>query len=150
MSSSPDPAAEHTTPASNLTHLHKQQRRNNVHDTPQARGRNTSRYELGRRDRYGDKVTRIYPREVYVNSAPRGLAFALNSADSTSELSHHCLRIVCLPPRPRVRQTTMPPRPRSCRLLVPREPRQRSTPTTGPSPSPSIQSRARQATAALP
>ncbi|KAF1841644.1 uncharacterized protein K460DRAFT_388531 [Cucurbitaria berberidis CBS 394.84] len=54
-----------TTPVSNLTYLHKQQRsRSKVQDTPQARGRNTSRYELGRRDRRGEKVTRIYPREI--------------------------------------------------------------------------------------
>ncbi|CAO2657282.1 Nn.00g034080.m01.CDS01 [Neocucurbitaria sp. VM-36] len=65
MSPSPESAAEHTTPVSNLTNRHKQQRnRNKVQDTPQARGRNTSRYELGRRDRHGDKVTRIYPREI--------------------------------------------------------------------------------------
>ncbi|KAJ4374220.1 hypothetical protein N0V83_002961 [Neocucurbitaria cava] len=65
MSPSPDPAAENTPPVSNLTTLHKQQRKSKkVQDTPQARGRNTSRYELGRRDRHGDKVTRIYPREI--------------------------------------------------------------------------------------
>ncbi|KAF2856961.1 hypothetical protein T440DRAFT_383677 [Plenodomus tracheiphilus IPT5] len=65
MSSSPDHAAEQTPPVSNLTYLHKQQRnRNKVHDTPQARGRNTLRHELGRRDKQAAKVTRIYPREI--------------------------------------------------------------------------------------
>lgn len=63
MSPSPD-ATEHTTPVSNLTYLHQQQRNRKVQDTPQPRGRNTSRYELGRRDRPGAKVTRIYPREI--------------------------------------------------------------------------------------
>jgi hypothetical protein len=65
MSSSPENAD--TTPVSTLTSLHKQQRKGSkVQDTPQARGRNTSRYELGRRNRAGEKVTRIYPREMYV------------------------------------------------------------------------------------
>ena len=67
MSSSPDNAAEHTTPVSNLTSLHKQQHKGNkVQDTPKARGRNTSKNELGRSNREGEKVTRIYPREMYV------------------------------------------------------------------------------------
>ncbi|KAI4653736.1 hypothetical protein J4E93_001503 [Alternaria ventricosa] len=67
MSSSPDNAAEHTTPVSNLTYLHKQQRKGTkVQDTPQARGRHTSRNELGRRNKAAGKVTRIYPREMYV------------------------------------------------------------------------------------
>ncbi|RAR07473.1 autophagy-related protein 18g [Stemphylium lycopersici] len=66
MSSSPENAAEHTTtPVSNLTYLHKQQRKGSrLQDNSHARGRNTSRYELGRRNRAGEKVTRIYPREV--------------------------------------------------------------------------------------
>jgi hypothetical protein len=65
MNPSPDP--EHTAPVSNLAYLHRQQRnRVKVQDTPQARGRDKSRYELGRRDRYGERVTRIYPREMCV------------------------------------------------------------------------------------
>ncbi|KAF1838767.1 hypothetical protein BDW02DRAFT_488180 [Decorospora gaudefroyi] len=65
MSSPPDNAAEHTTPVSNLTYLHKQQRKGSkVQDTPHARGRNTSRYELGRRNRAAERVTRIYPNEI--------------------------------------------------------------------------------------
>jgi hypothetical protein len=65
MSSAPNP--EQTTPVSNLTSLHRQQRiRGKVPDTPQPRGRDTSRYELGRRDRHGERVTRIYPREMCV------------------------------------------------------------------------------------
>jgi hypothetical protein len=69
MSSSPENAD--TTPVSTLSHLHKQQRKGNkVQDTPQARGRNTSRYELGRRNKAGEKVTRIYPREMYVVQFP--------------------------------------------------------------------------------
>jgi hypothetical protein len=64
MSPSPDtPAA--TNPPSSLTYLYQQQRiRNKTLDKTQSRGRNTSRYELGRRDRYGERVTRIYPREM--------------------------------------------------------------------------------------
>jgi hypothetical protein len=68
MSSSPD--AEHPTPVSNLTSLHRQQRvRGKVQDTPQPRGRDTTRYELGRGDRHSQRVTRIYPRQMYVMSA---------------------------------------------------------------------------------
>jgi len=66
MTSSPDHVDHHTAPVSNLTYLHKQQSKGHkVHDTPQPRGRNTTRYELGRRHRGGDKVTRIYP-NMYV------------------------------------------------------------------------------------
>jgi hypothetical protein len=65
MSPSSDPAAEPTQPVSNLTALYKQQhKRNKTVDNAQARGRNASRYELGRRDRHGERVTRIYPREM--------------------------------------------------------------------------------------
>ena len=71
MSSSPENAAEqtHTKPVSNLTYLHKHQPKSKpskLHDSPHARGRNSSRHELGRRNRPGEKVTRIYPRQVYV------------------------------------------------------------------------------------
>lgn len=72
---SPSPNAEHPTPVSNLTSLHRQQQlqqrtRGKVQDTPQPRGRNTSRHELGRRDRLGERVTRIYPRQMYVAPTP--------------------------------------------------------------------------------
>jgi hypothetical protein len=65
MNPSPDAPAV-TNPPSGLTYLYQQQRvRNKTLDKPQSRGRNTSRYELGRRDRYGgERVTRIYPREM--------------------------------------------------------------------------------------
>lgn len=74
MSSSPENAAEHThtKPVSNLTYLHKHQPKSKPgkqHDTPHARGRNPSRHELGRRNRPGDRVTRIYPRQVYVTAS---------------------------------------------------------------------------------
>jgi hypothetical protein len=62
---SPSPDADHTAPVSNLTSLHRQQRlRGKVQDTPQPRGRDTLRHELGRRDRQSARVTRIYPREL--------------------------------------------------------------------------------------
>ena len=68
MTPSPDPAAEPTQPVSNLSTLYKQQQQqhkhNNTLDSAQARGRHISRYELGRRDRHGERVTRIYPREM--------------------------------------------------------------------------------------
>lgn len=64
---SPSPDSEPTAPVSNLTSLHRQQRiRGKVQDTPQPRGRDTARHELGRKDRHGERVTRIYPRQVYV------------------------------------------------------------------------------------
>lgn len=71
MSSSPDTVADqtHTKPVSNLTYLHKHQPKpSKQHDSPHARGRNSSRHELGRRNRQGERVTRIYPRQVYVTS----------------------------------------------------------------------------------
>ncbi|KAF2270905.1 hypothetical protein CC78DRAFT_573264 [Lojkania enalia] len=65
MSPSPDSAAEYTNPPSHPPHLHFQHRnRPRALDSAQSRGRNISRYELGRRDRYGERVTRIYPREI--------------------------------------------------------------------------------------
>ncbi|EMD89787.1 hypothetical protein COCC4DRAFT_47035 [Bipolaris maydis ATCC 48331] len=67
MSSSPDAVADqtHTKPVSNLTYLHKHQPKSGKqHDSPNARGRNPSRHELGRRNRQGERVTRIYPRQV--------------------------------------------------------------------------------------
>jgi hypothetical protein len=65
MSPSPNSGAEYTTPVSNLSHLHKQQRDQlKVQDTPQQRGRKT-RHELGRDNRHGEnRPTRIYPREM--------------------------------------------------------------------------------------
>ncbi|KAH7405863.1 hypothetical protein DE146DRAFT_649922 [Phaeosphaeria sp. MPI-PUGE-AT-0046c] len=63
---SPSPDTEPTVPVSNLTSLHRQQRiRGKVQDTPQPRGRDTTRrHELGRRDRHSERVTRIYPRDI--------------------------------------------------------------------------------------
>jgi hypothetical protein len=84
MSLSPVSAADNAKPVSNLAHLHKQHRSHaKVHDTPQARGRNTSRYELGRKDRFGDKVTRIYPRDMYVDPVHHSpLPFHPNSSQT--------------------------------------------------------------------
>ncbi|KAF2738476.1 hypothetical protein EJ04DRAFT_429042 [Polyplosphaeria fusca] len=65
MSPSPDSAVEYANPASNPAHVyHHQRSRSKALDNAQSRGRNISRYELGRRDRYGERVTRIYPREI--------------------------------------------------------------------------------------
>ncbi|KAF1947326.1 hypothetical protein EJ02DRAFT_140114 [Clathrospora elynae] len=70
MNPSPDTTPD-TTPVSNLTNLHKQQcKGNKVQDSPQARGRNTTRHELGRRNRVGDKVTRIYPKQLTKSPSP--------------------------------------------------------------------------------
>lgn len=113
MSPSPDPAAEHTPPVSNLTFLHKQQRsRNKVQDTPQARGRNTSRYELGGRDKYGERVTRIYPR-VYVSLAPspntaRRRRQPLTSSRTKSPPSAHRFSSTSPPGPPQYNATTSP------------------------------------------
>ncbi|KAF2692009.1 hypothetical protein K458DRAFT_286737 [Lentithecium fluviatile CBS 122367] len=96
MSPSPDPAAEPTQPVSNLTTLYKQQhRRNRTLDNAQARGRNISRYELGRRDRYGERVTRIYPREIakspptakrYSSASPTGPPYNATTSPLLSAL----------------------------------------------------------------
>lgn len=75
MSPSPTSPAEYATPVSNLSHLHHQQRnRLKVQDTPQQRGRKT-RHELGRDNRHGERVTRIYPREI-TKSPPSAQRFA--------------------------------------------------------------------------
>jgi hypothetical protein len=59
MTPSPDPAV------SNISYLYQQQRKHTkTLENPQSRGRNISRHELGRRDRQGQRVTRIYPREM--------------------------------------------------------------------------------------
>ncbi|KAL5427916.1 hypothetical protein PMIN04_001117 [Paraphaeosphaeria minitans] len=71
MSPSPRPAPDHTPPVSNLTHLHKHAR----NPTVDARGRNPARNELGRGDRHGERVTRIYPREI-ANSPPAAQRFS--------------------------------------------------------------------------
>ncbi|KAF2197002.1 hypothetical protein GQ43DRAFT_227163 [Delitschia confertaspora ATCC 74209] len=64
MSPSPD-SVEHTSPPPNLGYIYQQQRnRTRAVDNLHVRGRDTSKYELGRRDRYGERVTRIYPREI--------------------------------------------------------------------------------------
>ncbi|KAF2815103.1 uncharacterized protein BDZ99DRAFT_567001 [Mytilinidion resinicola] len=65
MSPSPDHAADLTHPYSNVGYLYQQQRnRPKALEHLQSRGRHISRYELGRKDRYGERVTRIYPREL--------------------------------------------------------------------------------------
>ncbi|KAF2275839.1 uncharacterized protein EI97DRAFT_419437 [Westerdykella ornata] len=60
MSLSPDP------PLSKLSYLYQQQRNpaKTTLDTTHPRGRNASNHELGRRHRHGERVTRIYPREI--------------------------------------------------------------------------------------
>ncbi|KAF2709785.1 hypothetical protein K504DRAFT_455454 [Pleomassaria siparia CBS 279.74] len=78
MSPSPD-APSLTNPPSGLTYLYQNQRiRNKTLDKPQPRGRNISRYELGRRDRYGERVTRIYPREI-TKSPPTATRYSSTS-----------------------------------------------------------------------
>jgi hypothetical protein len=151
MSSSPDNAADHTTPVSNLTSLHKQHRKGTkVQDTPQARGRNTSRYELGRRNRAAGKVTRIYPREMYVNERlpcsnqkSDGVTLVRPQTRLTvTETSRLLQQSVC---RPRLHpRTTMPLPLPYYRLSVPLETRPHNTPTSGPSQCPSIRTQARQ------
>lgn len=64
MKSTPEPTAEDRTPVSNLTNLHKQQRKRKGQDTTQSRGRNTQRNERGRSENTEEKVTPIYPRET--------------------------------------------------------------------------------------
>ena len=144
MSPSPDPAAEQTPPVSNLAHLHKQQRnRAKIQDTPEARRRNASRYERGRRDRIGDKVTRIYPTPMYVVPLHPTSRLSTFNPDSVTEPSHH-LKPDASPPRPPLAQSTiMRPRLHYCRLWVPREPQLHSIPTTGLNPYPSTQPRVR-------
>lgn len=64
MSPSPDAAL------SNLSYNLYRQRNNGSNgktktlENYQTRGRDLSRHELGRRDRYGERVSRIYPREM--------------------------------------------------------------------------------------
>lgn len=71
MSSSPEAAVDQSAPVSNLTYLHKHQPKNSRHhDASLPRGRNSTRHELGRRNRPGERVTRIYPRQVYVTHSP--------------------------------------------------------------------------------
>jgi hypothetical protein len=62
----PNSAVDTTHPVSNLTHLHQQQQRarKGTVDKTQSRGRDTSRNELGRRVGNGERITRIYPREM--------------------------------------------------------------------------------------
>jgi hypothetical protein len=166
MSSSPDTAAEHTTPVSNLTYLHKQQRKGNkVLDTPQARGRNTQKNELGRRNRGTEKVTRIYPREMYVQRLYRSFLLCAMSGSwhivkaagtirdsrlpstkadcSATEQSLRPLRSAC---RPRLHpRITMRLRLHYYPLSVPLELVPRNTPTSGPSRFPFFRTRAHQA-----
>ncbi|KAH7126858.1 hypothetical protein B0J11DRAFT_287769 [Dendryphion nanum] len=61
------PSPEEANPPSNLTYLYQQQQqrnRNRQLESAHPRGRNISRYELGRGDRQGARVNRIYPREM--------------------------------------------------------------------------------------
>ncbi|KAF1958810.1 hypothetical protein CC80DRAFT_490601 [Byssothecium circinans] len=84
MSPSPDSATDPAHPVSTLTHLHHQQRaRHKPLDNTQSRGRNTSRNELGRRDRNGEKVTRIYPREI-TKSPPTAKRYSSASPNATT------------------------------------------------------------------
>ncbi|KAB2578018.1 hypothetical protein DBV05_g3452 [Lasiodiplodia theobromae] len=66
MPSSPDNAAALSNPQPGIGYLYQQHQRNRSRgvDTVQTRGRNISRYEFGRRDRHGERVTRIFPREI--------------------------------------------------------------------------------------
>ncbi|PVI03347.1 hypothetical protein DM02DRAFT_255689 [Periconia macrospinosa] len=99
MTPSPD-SADPAHPVSNLTYLHQQQRqhhhaRNKTLDSPHPRGRNTTRHELGRRDRHGDRVARIYPREItksppnakrYSSTSPTNAAYNATTSPLLSAL----------------------------------------------------------------
>ncbi|KAF1995777.1 hypothetical protein P154DRAFT_526043 [Amniculicola lignicola CBS 123094] len=75
---SPSPDTPTSPPVSNLTYLYQQQRsRPKAPDNVQSRGRNISRHELGRGDRYGERVTRIYPR--ITKSPPTAQRFSSTS-----------------------------------------------------------------------
>jgi hypothetical protein len=145
MSSSPENAAEHThtKPVSNLTYLHKHQPKpGKQHDSPHSRGRNSSRHELGRRHRAGERVTRIYPRQVYVT------VLHPHPACDSPPTEQPLPRLQSASRPPLHPQTTMLPLRPCCRLLVPRETRPPSTPPSGPSRSPSFPSKALQVMAA--
>ncbi|KAF2440611.1 hypothetical protein P171DRAFT_435389 [Karstenula rhodostoma CBS 690.94] len=77
---SPSPKPEHTPPVSNLTYLYKHSRNPTV---DASRGRNPARHELGRGDRHGERVTRIYPREI-ANSSPTAKRFSSASPTGPS------------------------------------------------------------------
>ncbi|KAF2876938.1 hypothetical protein BDV95DRAFT_625048 [Massariosphaeria phaeospora] len=77
MSPSPAAAAEYPPPVT-YPSQHQHQHNRKTLDHAQPRGRNTSRYELGRRDRYGERVTRIYPREI-TKSPPTAKRFSSSS-----------------------------------------------------------------------
>lgn len=142
---SPSPNTEHTPPVSNLALLHQQQRaRGKVHDSPQHRGRNTSRYELGRRDRLGERVTRIYPREMYVTVYPLPMPEKCQLCIEQSLLQH---RPVSRLPLLQVPQPIMRPRLRSCPLWAPPAIQQPSTQTSGPNRYPTSPTKLRQTTA---
>ncbi|KAF2141632.1 uncharacterized protein K452DRAFT_228031 [Aplosporella prunicola CBS 121167] len=65
MPSSPDNAAAFANPPPSAGYVYNHHRnRSRGLENLQSRGRNISRYEFGRRDRYGERVTRIYPREI--------------------------------------------------------------------------------------
>ncbi|KAF2030351.1 hypothetical protein EK21DRAFT_89041 [Setomelanomma holmii] len=75
---SPSPDSEPTAPVSNLAYLHRQQRnRVKVQDSPQLRGRDKSRYELGRRDR-----TKSPPTATRLSSASPPVPTAYNATTS--------------------------------------------------------------------
>ncbi|KAF2641639.1 hypothetical protein P280DRAFT_280852 [Massarina eburnea CBS 473.64] len=96
MSPSPDAAADPTHPVSNLTYLHQQHRaRTKALDSKPARGRNTERHELGRRDRREGRVTRIYPRQItkspptakrYSSTSPTGPVYNATTSPLLSAL----------------------------------------------------------------
>lgn len=153
---SPSPDSEHTAPVSNLTYLHRQQRsRAKVQDTPHPRGRDTSRYELGRRDRNVERVTRIYPRDMYVAALSHPAALAVppllhsaNTADYRTEQTPRPLPIASRQPPLRYQRLIMQPRLRCCPPWALREAPLRNIPTSGPSPCHSSQIKPRPTTGA--
>lgn len=83
------PSPEEQNPPSNLTFLYQQQQqrnRNRPVDSAHPRGRNISRYELGRGDRLGPRVNRIYPREI-TKSPPTAKRFSPASPPSYNATS---------------------------------------------------------------
>ncbi|KAK7526872.1 uncharacterized protein IWZ02DRAFT_444791 [Phyllosticta citriasiana] len=67
MPSSPENAAALTNPppiSIGYLYQHQRNRSRAVDNNLQVRGRNISKYEFGRKDRYGERVTRIYPRQT--------------------------------------------------------------------------------------
>ncbi|KAK8226663.1 hypothetical protein HDK77DRAFT_113123 [Phyllosticta capitalensis] len=74
MPSSPENAPVLTNPppiSIGYLYQHQRNRSRAVDNNLQVRGRNISKYEFGRRDRYGERVTRIYPRQT---KSPQNIA----------------------------------------------------------------------------